>query len=204
MTTERSRDLAALPRSPSNRRSSRAPGLLGRHEVDPASAQPLPAATATSKLTPPLAQYPSASLDRQVPTQAVESRWWTLRATPSPAIAAVRLPAPPPPSTTSRSDTVDTGAHGHRTPTPGCRTGGHPDALRRPHRTLDSGRETGTRGRWTLTPDSGHRTPDTGPRTPDTGHRTPDTGRGRGHGDEGTAGTAPSWAAMLNGGALDA
>src|SRR5512132_1939311 len=75
---------------------------------------------------------------------------------------ASRLPAPPPPSTTSRSDTADAGTDGHRTST--LDTGRWtPDAwtLRCPHRTLDSSRVDGhawTRGHWTLAPDTGHRT----------------------------------------------
>jgi hypothetical protein len=109
----------------------------------------------------------------------------TTRATTSPAIAAVRLPAPPSPSMTSRSDTADTGAHGHRTPHPGQRTADT--------RTLS--RHT---GHWTAVRVDRHA------RTPDARSlRTPDAGRGRGHGDEGTAGTRTSWAAAPNGGALD-
>jgi hypothetical protein len=83
---------------------------------------------------------------------------------------------PPPPSRTSlRSKTADAGTHGHRTP----------DAwtLRRPHRTLDTGRVD--RHAWTL--------------DARTGRRTPDAGRGRGHGDEGTAGVRTSWATTPNG-----
>ena len=69
----------------------------------------------------------------------------------------MRLPAPPPPSTTSWPDTVDAGTHGHRTPTldTGHRTSGRSDIL------------TGhwTAAAWTGTRDAGHPTPDTGHRT---------------------------------------
>jgi hypothetical protein len=85
------------------------------------------------------------------------------------------------PSMTSRSDTADTGAHGHRTPHPGQRTAD----TRTPHRTLDSSSRGQARA-------------DTG-----CSLRTPDAGRGRGHGDEGTAGIRTSWAAAPNGGAQD-
>jgi hypothetical protein len=173
MTTQRSRHPAAPPRSPSNGRSSRASGLLGRHEVDPATAYHFPRRRPSPSRRLRWPSRPAPASIARFPSQAVESRSWTLQATPSPAIAAVRLPAPPPPSTTSRSDTVDTGTRGHRTPHPWTPDGGH-RTLRRPHRTPDSSRVTGTRGHWTLAPDSGH--------------RTPDAGRGRGHGDEGTAG----------------
>ena len=67
----------------------------------------------------------------------------------------------------------------------------------RPHRTPDSGHLDAQ----TPAPDTGHRSRgqasvDTGRshRTPNTEHRTPDAGRGRGQGDEGTAGIRTSWA----------
>jgi hypothetical protein len=76
---------------------------------------------------------------------------WTRRATtPTPAIPAVRLPAPPPrPTTSFPSDTTDAGGRTLDTWT-----------LRRPHRTPITGQAP-----------RGHRTLD---RTPHTGHRTPD------------------------------
>src|SRR5215218_3064705 len=90
---------------------------------------------------------------------------------------------PPPRSLTSlRPDTADAGTHGQRTPigdrTPN--TGDRPAdtwTLRRPHRTLDTGRVD--RQAWTL--------------VAGTGHWTPDAGRGRGQGDDGTAGIQTSW-----------
>jgi hypothetical protein len=104
---------------------------------------------------------------------------WTRRATtPTPAIPAVRLPAPPPrPMTSFPSDT--------RTPEAGQWTPGRSDA-RTGHRSLD--RPHGDTGH-------SHRTPHTGHRTPDSGHRTPDTGQERGHGDDGRAGVRTSVAA---------
>jgi hypothetical protein len=100
------------------------------------------------------------------------SRSWTQRATtPTPAIPAVRRPAPPPRCMTSlRPDTADAGTHGHRTP-----DSGHLDAQ-------------------TPAPDTGHRSP--GQARVDTGrsHRTLDAGRGHQQGDEGTAGSRTSWA----------
>jgi hypothetical protein len=81
--------------------------------------------------------------------------------------------------TSARSDIADVAAHGHRTPTPdtGRRT---LDTwmLRRPYRTLDTGRVD--RHAWTLDGRSGH--------------WTPDAGRGRGQDDDGTAGVRTSWA----------
>jgi hypothetical protein len=107
------------------------------------------------------------------------SRSWTQRATtPTPAIPAVRRPAPPPRCMTSlRPDTADAGTHGHRTPDTGHRTA-DTWTLRRPHRTLDTGRLD--RHAWTL--------------VARTGHWTPDAGRGHRQGDEGTAGSRTSWA----------
>ena len=116
-----------------------------------------------------------ASFDHEARPRQTTSWAWTKRATtPTPAIPAVQLPAPPPRSRTSlRPDTADAATHKHRTPTPatGQRT---PDSdtwtLRRPHWTLDLGPVD--RQAWTLVAHTGHRTPDTGHRTPDTGHRT--------------------------------
>jgi hypothetical protein len=94
-----------------------------------------------------LARPAPASIPRFRPGQT-RSRSWTWRATtPTPAIPAMRLPAPPPPSTTSlRSDTADAGTHGHRTPDTWT--------LRRPHRTVDTGRVD--RHAWTLDARTGH------------------------------------------------
>ena len=71
---------------------------------------------------------------------------------------------PPPRSLTSfRPDTADAGTHGQRMPT-GDRTPNTGDrpadtwTLRRPHRTLDTGRVD--RQVWTLVAGTGHRTPD--------------------------------------------
>jgi hypothetical protein len=85
------------------------------------------------------------------------SRSWTQRATtPTPAIPAVRRPAPPPRCITSlRPDTADAGTHGHRTPDTGQRTPGRSDA-RTGHWTPVAW--TGTRGHWSLAPDTGRRT----------------------------------------------
>ena len=81
--------------------------------------------------------------------------------------------------TSARSDIADVAAHGHRTPTPdtGRRT---LDTwmLRRPYRTLDTGRVD--RHAWTLDGRSGH--------------WTPDAGRGGGQEDDDTAGVRTSWA----------
>ena len=105
------------------------------------------------------------------------SRSWTQRATtPTAAIPAVQRPAPPARSTTSlRPDTAGAGTHRHQTPTP--------DAG---HRTPDSGHLDAP----TAAPDTGHRS--RGQASVDTGrsHRTLDAGhgRGRGQGDDGTAG----------------
>ena len=63
---------------------------------------------------------------------------------------------PTPRSTTSlRPDTADAATHRHRTPTPERRTA-DTWALRRPHRTLDSGPVD--RQAWTLVARTGHRT----------------------------------------------
>jgi hypothetical protein len=179
MTTERSRHLATHPGSSTNGRSSRASGLSwsatrstlpvpttshddGRVQADASTgpARPAPASIAWFQLG------------------QMTSRSWTRRATtPTPAIPAMRLPAPPPPSTTSlQADTADAGTHGHRTPTldTGRRTPGRSDA-RTGHWAPVAW--TGTRGHWTL--------------ALDTGHWTLDAGRGRGHGDEGTVGIRP-------------
>jgi hypothetical protein len=82
---------------------------------------------------------------------------------------------PPPRSRTSlRSDTAHATTPRHRTPTP--------DARQR-----TPGRSDARTGHWT--PVRGQASVDTG-----RSHRTPDTGRGRGQGNEGTAGIRTSWA----------
>jgi hypothetical protein len=95
------------------------------------------------------------------------SRSWTQRATtPTPAIPAVRRPAPPPRCMTSlRPDTADAGTHGHRTPDTGHRTPGRSDA-RTGHWTPVAW--TGTRGQARVDTGRSHRTLDAGrwPRTP--------------------------------------
>ena len=124
-----------------------------------------------------------ASFEHEAPTQADDEPGLDAAATtPTPAIPAVRLPAPPPRSRTSlRPDTADAATHKHRTPTPGAHTGRRTAdtwTLRRPHRTLDIGPVD--RQAWTL--------------VARTGHWTPDAGRGRGQADEGAAGHRTSWA----------
>jgi hypothetical protein len=107
------------------------------------------------------------------------SRSWTQRATtPTPAIPAVRRPAPPPRCMTSlRPDTADAGTHGHRTP-----DSGHLDAQTPApdtgHRSLGQARVD--RHAWTL--------------VARTGHWTPDAGRGHRQGDEGAASSRTCWA----------
>jgi hypothetical protein len=125
----------------------------------------------------PSRSRPAAGSARPVPAsrarlqpRADDAPSWTRRAiTPTPAIPAVRLPAPPPrPTTSFPSDTTDAGGRTLDTWT-----------LRRPHRTPVTW--TGPAGQRTL--------------APDTGHRTPDTGQERGHGDDSTAGVRTSLAA---------
>jgi hypothetical protein len=166
MTTQRSRRLAAHP---------------ARHQrAIPAPIQPIPVAHAVNPATTPTnshddgevqgrrLRWPStayASLDRQVPTRAADElavdRAGDHADAGHPSHTAV---CPTAPSTTSRSDTVDAGTHGHRTPTrtpdTGHRTPGRSDA-RTGHRTAAA---------WTGTRAAGHphQTLDTGrwPRTP--------------------------------------
>jgi hypothetical protein len=98
-------------------------------EADPAAGPARPVPASRARLQPRADDAPS----------------WTRRATtPTPAIPAVRLPAPPPrPTTSFPSDTTDTGG-----------------------RTLAPGRSDARTGhRFTRTGPAGHRTP-----TPDTDH----------------------------------
>jgi hypothetical protein len=119
---------------------------------------------------------PAPASSTRLRRRQTTSRAWTQRATtPTPAIPAVRLPAPPPRSRTAlRPDTADAATHKHQTPTPDS---GHLDPQ-------------------TPAPDTGHRSRgqasvDTGRshRTPDTGH--PDAGRGRGQADEARPASGP-------------
>jgi hypothetical protein len=146
------------------------PVLVG-HAVELATAHHLPR------------RRPSPNRNLRWPSTA--SRSWTQRATtPTPAIPAIglsahrRAPGPHSGRTQRTRQRTDTGRP-HRTPTPdpGQRTPGRSDGTG--HWTPVAG--TGKRGHWTL--------------APDTGHRTLDAGRGRGQGDDGTAGIRTSWAA---------
>jgi hypothetical protein len=175
MTTERSRHLATHPGSPTQR------AILVRirpppvgHAVDAATAQPPPTTTGKSKPTPRWPSTACASLDRQVPTQTDDESVVDTagdHADPGhPNHAAAR-------PTAARHDLTPVGHRGRgsaRTPDAPRWT---PDSwtLRRPHRTLDSGRVD--RHAWTL--------------DARTGHWTPDAGRGRGHGDEARPASAP-------------
>ena len=159
----------ASPRTGSHQRTILActqPILVG-HAVELATAQPPPdddGQVHTDASAGPAPPAPASSTRRRL--RQTTSRSWTQRATtPTPAIPAIRLPAPPPRSRTSLwPDTADAATHRHRRRhrTPGRRT---PDTwtLRRPHRTLDSGPVD--RQAWTLVARTGHRTPDTGHRT---------------------------------------
>src|SRR5215211_6020983 len=168
--------------APTNEPSSRAPGLSWSATR---SSWPLPNHLPRRRPGPNRRLgWPStacASFKTRRRLRQTTSRAWTQRATtPTPAIPAIRLPAPPPRSRTSlRPDTADAATHKHRTPPPdaGQRTSGRSDA-RTGHWTPVPW--TGKRGHWSL--------------APDTGHRTPDAGRGRGQGDEGAAGIRTSWA----------
>ena len=136
-----------------------------------------------AKPTSPLAQHAYASLSGRLQLgrrRAGRGHGGRPRRPGGPSRAAA---CPPPRSLTSlRPDTADAGTHGQRTPT-GDRTPNTGDrpadtwTLRRPHRTLDTGRVD--RQAWTL--------------VAGTGHWTPDAGRGRGQGDDGTAGIQTSW-----------
>jgi hypothetical protein len=178
----------ASPRTGAHQRTILActqPVLVG-HAVELAMPNHL-TTTARSKPTPRLAQHRLRQL-RAPGSQLRQttSRSWTQRATtPTPAIPAIRQPAPPPRSRTSpRPDTADAATHRHRTPTPDADTG-------RRHRTPDSGHLDAQ----TPAPDTGHRS--RGQASVDTGHshRTPDTGRWprTRTGDEGAAGIPTSW-----------
>jgi hypothetical protein len=143
---------------------------------DPARIQPLSrSAWPTANHLPrrPSPSRPSAGPARPAPAsrarlqpRADDAPSWTWRATtPTPAIPAVRLPAPSPhPATSFPSDTADVGTHGRRGP------------------------DTGQLDAQTPAPDTGR--VDRPPWTPDarTGHWTPDAGHERGHGDDTTAG----------------
>ena len=157
--------------APTNERSSRAPGLSWSATR---SSWPLPNHLPRRRPGPNRRLgWPSttcASFEHEARLRQTTSRAWTQRATtPTPAIPAVRLPAPPPRSRTSlRPDTADAATHKHRTPTPDADTGRRTAdtwTLRRPHRTLDIGPVD--RQAWTLVARTGHRTLDTGrwPRT---------------------------------------
>jgi hypothetical protein len=159
------------------------------HPAYPGQPRGRPATATTShddgraKPTSPLAQHSLRQLERQAPTgrrRAGRGHGGRPRRPGGPSRAAA---CPPPRSLTSlRPDTADVGTHGQRTPT-GDRTPNTGDrpadtwTLRRPHRTLDTGRVD--RQAWTL--------------VARTGHWTPDAGRGRGQGDDGTAGIQTSW-----------
>jgi hypothetical protein len=162
MTTQRSRRFAAHPGSPPT-------GDPRAHPAHPGSPRGRPSHYLDQ--LPPRRRSPGrrlrwpstayASLDRQVPTRAADElavdRAGDHADAGHPSHAAV---CPTAPSTTSRSDTVDAGTHGHWTPTPDT---GHLDAqtpapdtgqrplgqarvmLGHPHQTLDS-------GRWPRTP----------------------------------------------------
>ena len=181
MTTERS---AASLRTPARlpMGDPRAhPANPGRPPGRPSHAQPPPTTTAESKPTPPLPSRP-----------ALASTPGPTRASDGPAVDTARRPRPSQPCgrlpTATLHDLLGR-TQGTREPTdtghpPGDRT---PDTwtLRRPHRTLDSGRVDRTRGGWTSAPDTGHRTL-----------------AEEGHADEGTAGIRTSWAATPSGRAL--
>jgi hypothetical protein len=136
LTTRRGRR-----RLPTDGDPRRIPSSLSRSTIR--SKRPLlnrpPTATTKSKLTRRWPSTACASRKRHGPSWADDARSWTRRRPRRPAIG--RAPARPlPRSTTSfRSDTADTGRHGHRMASPDA--GGW---------TLDT---------WTLRPP--HRTPDT-------------------------------------------
>ena len=155
--------------APTNESSSRAPGLPGRPR---GRAGHCPTTSHDDGQGPNRRLgWPStacASFEHEAPTQADDEPGLDAAATtPTPAIPAVRLPAPPPRSRTSlRPDTADAATHKHRTPTPGAHTGRRTAdtwTLRRPHRTLD----IGPVGQASVDTGRSHRTPDTGrwPRT---------------------------------------
>jgi hypothetical protein len=139
---------------PTDRRSSvRFRPIRVGHAVDPATANHLPVSTAKSRPTPPLTPArPAPASSARLRLGQTTSRSWTRQATtPTPAIPAVRLPAPPPRSTTSLrsadAERTDTGRRTLDTWT-----------LGRPHGHWTPVAWTGTRGHWTLAPDTGPRT----------------------------------------------
>ena len=149
--------------APTNERSSHAPGLSWSATR---SSWPLPTTSHddgqvhTDASAGPAPPAPASSTRRRL--RQTTSRAWTQPATtPTPAIPAVRRPAPPPRSRTSRRpDTADTATHKHRTPTPDAGQRSRTAdtwTLRRPHRTLDIGPVDSKRGHWSLAPDTGHR-----------------------------------------------
>jgi hypothetical protein len=95
------------------------PILVG-HAVDLATAQPRPGRRPGPNRYLRCPAQPAPASTARLRLGQTTSRSWTRRATtPTPAIPAVRRPAPPPCSTTSlRSDTADGGTDKHRTPTP--------------------------------------------------------------------------------------
>jgi hypothetical protein len=164
----------AAHRLPTDERSSRAPGLSWSATR---STWPLPNHLPRRRPSPNRhLRWPStacASFQRQAPTRADQEPVVDAagdHADPGhPSHAAA---CPPPRSTTHFGRTQRTRERtdtGHRTPDTGT--------LRRPHRTLDTGPVD--RHAWTL--------------VARTGHWTPNAGRGRGQGDEGTAGIRTSW-----------
>jgi hypothetical protein len=143
------------------------PILVG-HAVELATAHHLPTTTARSKPTPRLTQHrlrqpraPGADSARPPAGHGRSRRPRRLR--PSQPYGC--LP------TAALHDLTSAG-HSARGRTDTGRRTADTWTLRRPHRTLDSGRMD--RQAWTL--------------VAHTGHRTPDAGRGRGQGDQGAAG----------------
>jgi hypothetical protein len=130
-----------------------------------------------AKPTSPLAQHSLRQLERQAPTRQTTSRSWTRGATtptrwaqPCGGLPTAALPNLTSTGHRGRGDARTADAHRgpdaeHRRPASGQ------------HRTLDTGRVD--RQAWTL--------------VARTGHWTPDAGRGRGQGDDGTAGIQTSW-----------
>jgi hypothetical protein len=157
----------AAHRLPTDERSSRIRPILVGHAVDLAPAQPPPRTTAKSKPAPPLAQHSLRQL------RAPDSDSGRRRA----GHGHGRRPRRPRPSqpcgglpTAALPDLTSAGHSGRRT--------ADTWTLRRPHRTPDTGRVDSHA--WTL--------------VARTEHWTPDAGRGRGQGDDGTAGIRTSWA----------
>src|SRR5215211_7355911 len=147
------------------------------HAIALATAQPPPTTTAKSKPTPLLPSTARASFERQAPTRADHEPVVDAagdHADPGHPSRAAACPA------AALHDLTSAGHSGRgnaRTPDTGHRTA-DTWTLRRPHRTLDTGRLD--RHAWTL--------------VARTGHWTPDAGRGHRQGDEGTAGSRTSWA----------